>query len=326
VWTAAGVVAAGLLLLAGVMMMQDANHPTPPETSTEDTSSPFAPDSPFRTPVTDTATVATNSAAIIRRVAADGLHSNLVEFGIPIYEADATTPHHRVRCTVTDWGPCPFDKYDVPIPDDARPHIGSDGAMVVIDRSSGQVFEFWQASRKDDRWTASFGAVTDLAGSGWVNSDRSEGHATGSGASRLAGVVRLSEIENRDIPHALALQSKFACAKVFVAPAIKTDGKYREADCVPEGALIRLDPALDLNALALTPAVRTVARAMQAYGAYVIDTSSAPLGVSFELDPTATRDFIGGIYEQAGLRWDADDSLRGVPLDRLQVIDQSAGR
>lgn len=317
-------VAAVLLLLAAATVMQDMRTAGSPETSTAGPE-PSASDSPFRTPIPDNATTTKNSQAIIRRLTADGLHSNLVEFGIPIYEADATSQRHRVRCTVTDWGPCPFDGHDVPIPDEARPHTGSDGAMVVIDRSSGLVFEFWQASRKDGQWTTSFGAVTHLEGSGWVNSDRSEGHATGSGASRLAGVIRLSEIENRDIPHALALQSKFACTNVFVAPAIKTDGKYPEPDCIPEGALIRLDPTLDLNELALTPAVRTVARALQTYGAYVIDTSSAPLGVSFELDPMATRDFIGTVYEQAGLRWDADDALRGIPLDRLQVIDQSVG-
>ena len=45
-----------------------------------------------------------------------------------------------------------------------------------------------------------------------------------------------------------------------------------------------------------------VAQAMQVYGGYVMDRGGAPISVSFELDPTATTNSIGSVYQQAGLR------------------------
>ncbi|WP_232423291.1 hypothetical protein [Mycobacterium sp. 155] len=251
---------------------------------------------------------------MIEWVSRDGMAAGLVAYGVPIYRATVETPRYTVRCTITSWGRCPFDGYQVPIPDGAAPNTGSDGAMVIIDESTRKVFEFWRAERSGSQWTASWGAVNDLDGSGWG------GSSTGSGASRLAGVIRVAEIQEGVIPHALALQSDNVCARVFRAPAIKTDGQSTRSDCIPEGARLRLDPAVDLNALNLTSAERTVARALQVYGAYVVDAGGAPLSVSFELDPTASGGSIGSTYEHAGLRWDYD-RMRGIPWNRLQVLE-----
>ncbi|WP_018601500.1 carbohydrate-binding domain-containing protein [Mycobacterium sp. 155] len=275
---------------------------------------PFAADSPWRTSIPAAAPLDPNSAAMVSRGArTGGVNANLVAYGVPIYRASADSPRYTVRCTITSWGRCPFDGYQVPIPAGAGPNTGSDAAMVIIDESTRKVFEFWQAKRSGSQWTASWGAVNDLDGSGWG------GSSTGSGASRLAGVIRVAEIQQGAIPHALALQSDNVCARVFRAPAIKTDGQSTRSDCVPEGARLRLDPAVDLNALNLTSAERTVARALQVYGAYIIDAGAAPLSVSFELDPTASGGSIGSTYQQAGLRWDYDD-MRGIPWNRLQVL------
>lgn len=275
---------------------------------------PFAPGSPFRTPIPDGAAVDPNSAAMIASATrTGGVVANLVMFGIPIYFADASTPRHSVECTITSWGPCPFAGRQVPIPDGARPHRGSDGAMVVVDNSTGEIFEFWQARHDEGRWTTSFGAVNSIDGTGWG------GNSTATGASRLAGVIQIAEIAEGVIPHALALQTDNACAGTFRYPAVKTDGHSSRSDCIPEGARIRLDPAVDLSSLPLPPAVRTVARAMQVYGAYVVDSGGAPLSVSFELDPAASNGSVGPVYQEAGLRWDYDD-MPGVPWHRLQVL------
>jgi hypothetical protein len=135
----------------------------------------------------------------------------------------------------------------------------------------------------------------------------------------LGGVIRIAEIAQGDIHHALALQSTYVCANVFRSPASNTDGRYQGADCIPEGARIRLDPAVDVNALSATSAERAVAQALQTYGGYVVDYGGAPLSVSFELDTTAPNGTIGTVYEQAGLRWDYD-SLPLIPWNRLQVM------
>lgn len=273
----------------------------------------FAPGSPFRTTIPANAALDPNSDAMIARISRrEGVNAALIQFAIPIYQATADTPRHKVSCTMS-WGRCPFDGVDVPIPVGARPHQGSDGAMVVVDQGTRQAFEFWQAQDNGDQWATSWGAVTNIDGSGWG------GGATASGASRLAGVVRIEEIANGEIPHALAVATSDACAGTFRPPAISTDGRSSRSDCIPEGTRIRLDPSVDLGALTLAPAVRTVARAMQTYGAFVVDRSGAPLSTSFELDTAAPGGSIGTVYQQAGLRWDYDD-LPGVPWDRLQVL------
>ena len=275
---------------------------------------PFAADSPWRTAIPADAKVDVNSTAMVARASRDGaVYANLVEFGIPVYYSTPDTPRYTVTCTIVSWGRCPFDGYRVPIPDGARPHSGSDGAMVVIDEPDRRIFEFWQAEHTDGKWTASYGAVNDLYGSGWG------GSSTGSGASRLAGVVRIAEIAQGVIPHALAIQSDNVCAGVFRPPALKTDGLSVRPDCIPEGARIRLDPTLNLDSLGLAPAVHAVALALQTYGGYVMDRCSAPLSISFELDPTADDGSIGRGWERAGMRWDYDE-LPGVPWDRLEVL------
>ena len=279
-------------------------------------SEPFAGSSSWYAKIPPDAMVDPNSPAMIARVTRGkgDLVANMVEYGIPIYEADSSTPRHRVDCRVKDWGPCPFAGLDVPIPDGAFPHSGSDGAMVVVDNQERKVYEFWQVRQDGDTWSASFGAVNNLDGSGWG------GSGTGSGASRLAGVVRLAEIEQGHIPHALALQSDNVCATEFRPPAIRTDGVSERPDCIPEGARLRLDPSLDLTSLRLTPGELAVATAMQTYGGYVIDNGGAELSMSFELDTEASEHLpLGETYSAAEFRWDYD-GMTGVPWDRLEVL------
>ncbi|WP_246833313.1 hypothetical protein [Williamsia sp. 1138] len=275
---------------------------------------PFATNSPFNTTIAGNAQIDPASQAMIARATRDGrVYASTLEFGIPIYGADRRTPRYTVNCTITYWGPCPFAGKQVPIPNGARPHSGSDGAMVVVDQGDNKIYEFWQARNSGGKWTASFGAVNPLNGSGWG------GASTGSGASRLGGVVRIAEIERGSIQHALVVQSDNICARIFRSPAIKTDGNSTRADCLPEGARLRLDPTLNLNTLQLTPGERTVARALQQYGAYVIDIGGSPLSMSFELDTRAPAGSIGQVYERAGFRWDYD-GMSAIPWKRLQVI------
>ncbi|MET0452911.1 MAG: hypothetical protein ABW137_13865 [Mycobacterium sp.] len=275
---------------------------------------PFADSSPFRTPIPDDVAVDPGSDAMIRAVTGDGnLHAALVEFGIPIFSADAQTPTYTVPCRATDWGPCPFDGRQIPIPDGARPHTGSDGAMVVVDESTRTSYEFWQAINSDGGWSTEFAAINDIDGSGW------SGAATGSGASRLAGVIRIAEVQQGSISHALAMQTNNVCEGAPRPPALKSDGRSTSPDCLPEGARLQLDPSLDLDSLNLTAGERMVAVAMQRFGGYIVDVGGAPLSVSFEMDPASRSDFIGSAYQEAGFRWDYD-GMTDIPWQRLRVV------
>lgn len=284
-------------------------------TAVATTARPFAATSPFNVPIVRTPAVDRRSAAMVARVSRAGLgYANLVEFGIPVYEATASTPRRPVRCTRSDWGVCPLAASPRPIPSNARPSVGSDGAMVVIDRASGRIDEYWQARRSGDGWTASFGAVNSLSGSGWG------GGSTGAGASRLAGVVRVAEIRAGVIPHALVLQSDSVCATTFRPPALKTDGLSTRADCIPEGSRVQLNPAINVSAIpGITPGERAVARALQVYGGYLIDRGGAPLSVSFEVAPDAGPTTTGAVYARAGFAWDYH-GMPHVPWRQLRVL------
>ncbi|MDV7999966.1 hypothetical protein [Rhodococcus sp. IEGM 1408] len=309
------VVVLALVLVVGVRVVAGPGTELPAQAEYRATAAvPFRPDSPFRTPVPIGAEIDPASPAVTAHLVGEGrVYASLVEFGIPIYTADEQTPRDEVICLQAQWGPCPFAHRQTPIPDGARPHAGSDGAMVVVDEQAQLSYEFWQVKRVGGRWMTSFGAVNPLNGSGWG------GAATGSGASRLAGVVRTDEIRRGVIDHALALQSNNACAGSFRAPAIKTDGRSDRPDCVPEGSRIRLDPTLDLDVLDLPPAQLAIARAFQLYGGYVVDVGGAPLSISFELAPDAEGTYPGEVYRQSDLRWDYD-GLAGIPWDRLQLL------
>ncbi|OLO99700.1 hypothetical protein BVU76_24235 [Mycolicibacterium porcinum] len=275
---------------------------------------PFAEDSPFRTPIPTDAEVDPHSAAMISAVDWDeSANVSAIEFGIPIYHVDENTPRYSVPCIISEWGPCPFDGLEVPIPYDAWPQYGSDSAMVTVDQENRKIYEFWRASYENGSWTTQFAAVNSLDGSGWG------GASTGSGASRLAGVVRVAEIAQGWIPHALAMQSNNVCAKVFRPPALKTDGQSTKPGCLPEGARLQLDPSVDIDSLGLTPAERMVAEALQRYGAYIMDVSGSPLSISFERDDTAARGTVGPTYGAAGLKWDYD-GMTNIPWKKLRVL------
>lgn len=274
---------------------------------------PFASDSPWRRTIPQQPTVDPKSAAMIGYVQSTrGLFANIVEFGIPIYSAGPDTPTFDVTCAGPEWGICPFAGWPVPIPDGAKPNSGSDGALVTVDETSSTVFEFWQAAKTGNQWSAQWGAVNSLRGSGWG------GSATGSGASRLGGVIRAAEIRAGVIPHALALQTSNACT-TFRPPALKSDGKSTRADCLPEGAHLQLDPSVDLGALGLSKGELAVATAMQRYGGYIVDVGGAPLSVSFELEASAMPPALGKTYQAAGFRWDYDPMER-VPWEKLRVL------
>ena len=276
--------------------------------------SPFDAASPWRQPIPADASIDPQSAAMIAAVQPEpALYGNLIEYGIPVVPVDGDTPTHTVSCTRVDYGICPFAGWPVPIPEGAEPNTGSDGVLVSVDESAGTVFEFWRAAHDGEVWTTAFAAVNSLHGSGWG------GAATGSGASRLGGVIRVAEIADGEIPHALALQSNNACP-TFRTPALKSDGTSTRPDCIPEGARLQLDPAVDLDSLDLRPGELAVARAMQRYGGYLMDVSDAPLSVSFELDRDAAAGELGQTYSDAGFRWDYD-AMENVPWDRLRVME-----
>jgi hypothetical protein len=197
----------------------------------------------------------------------------------------------------------------VPIPAGARPAAGTDMHMAIYQPSTDTLWEFWQARSLADGWHASWaGAMRDVSASpgyytsgAWPGLTPTQGWNWGATAASLpimAGLITLDDLRRGRIDHALALAVPNPCGRLFSWPAQRTDGSSTSADCIPEGAHLRLDPHLDLSALDLPPMTRMLAEAAQRYGIVIRDRTNHET-TFFAEDPTpsgARLHGAGGLY------------------------------
>lgn len=238
-----------------------------------------------------------------------GLWINLDRYAIPIYAVDRHTPRRKVY---RRFGLNPVSCKDmlarsaaylgpdhplghgpgfaadaaaglVPIPDGAMADPESDHHLVLVDWDSGWVWDMWLAHRRDDGdWEANTGMKYRVDGSGVFDpasfavhngeSIHPYGPGRAAGVPVLAGTIMHQEILEGRIEHKLGFATQAAALQQHVyPPACWTDGGWRGG--IPEGAIIQLDPQLDLAPLHLPPAATAVARALQEYGAVCIDVA-----------------------------------------------------
>lgn len=279
-------------------------------------SHPFASASAFNTPLSSVRSSSVSASVApggLPAILASGPAANIYEFGLPIFtDVNASTPRYHVACT-QPWGSCELSRHEVPIPPDAAPNAGSDGQMVIVDPSSGLIYEFWQAHRSPTgAWKSSWGDISSLGGPG--NADVYGNPAsTGSGMSVLAGTITLSDLASGHIDHALSFSSSVTCP-TFVPPAVGSDGVTPPPNCLPEGSRLRLDPSLNLATIpAITPLELMVGRALQVYGAICKDTGGASMAFTFQAPlPSANP------YPALGVPFDYWN-LPHLPWDKLHI-------
>jgi hypothetical protein len=194
--------------------------------------------------------------------------------------------------------------------------------MVITDWSTGLLYEFYQYSWNGGIPVVGWGAVGPMTGAGRDNQEGRIGNSTGSGVSRLAGVVRTWELQQGRIDHALVFSTKYCEAPTanFRYPATKSDGKYTGTGSIQEGARIQLDPTINVDALpGITAAEKIVAKALQTYGAYNIDCGGANWAFIFEA-PSGEADPYAGF----GLTRDYF-SMSNIPWAKIRVLKQWDG-
>jgi hypothetical protein len=246
---------------------------------------------------------------------------NTDSYSIPIYTVAANQP--TVRVTISHG--CTADPglmsqlHAVPIPSDAQPAKGGDRALVISQPSTDTAWELWQAQRDvGGNWSACWGGRLERASRSNGVFPRPYG-LSATGLSYLASAIRVSELQARQINHALAVSIVSTTAGVQVPPANRNDGNSTRSDAIPEGTRFRLDPTVDVTRLGLPPAGVTIARALQTYGMVVMDTSGAVVLSAEDGQP----------YVAAG-RGDPYATLFGstppykilakIPWDRLQAL------
>jgi hypothetical protein len=126
-------------------------------------------------------------------------------------------------------------------------------------------------------------------------------------------VVRPEEFRRGEIDHALALTVPRTRADFIACPATHTDGKTRDRDALPEGARLQLDPTFDVESQRWPEWKKIVARALQRYGAYVVDT-----GGSIAIRGIA--DINSGEDSWASVRVPAAPSLSDLPWAQVRVL------
>ena len=256
----------------------------------------FAPDSFWNLPIPPDAEADPESERFTTLLAGDrngpGFGINCTRWTIPVWEVDSRTPRRIMHQRPNDfdagytWRKKPFSHGpgfgpEVPIPDGARPDPEGDSHMAMVDWTARRAWDMWAVRRRSDgEWESATGMTYSLDGPGTF--DRSmfrpapgdsihfHGPSRAAGVPAIAGLIMLDEMRAGRIAHKLAFACRSNGYQLFTWPAAWSDGMH---DGLPEGAVIQLDPALDLSRFDLGPGGLIVARALQEFGAVDVDSA-----------------------------------------------------
>jgi hypothetical protein len=255
-----------------------------------------------------------NSSAIVSKsvvaYASNANFSNTDAWGVGLAYATSTSKTYTVLCVTY----CTGDTILFPVPVGALPATGSDHHLAVI--NGAQELDMWQAAHNltTDTWSAGTRMVNDSQG--WGASCPSGQHCNGAvaaGFALLGGAIRPEEIAQGHIDHALAITTPYTRASYIACPATHTDGKYADTTALPEGALIQLDPAFNVDAQSWPAWEKVIAKALQTYGAYVVDTGGS-------LSIRGVTDMNAGSATWASAGTPKGPNLSNLPWSSVRVL------
>lgn len=277
-----------------------------------------------------------------------GMHINLHAWTVPVHDVDARTPRitMRRRFALLRDGLLPRDDeplegwsflvharpslHDghplghgpgfgplVPMPAGAAPDGEVDAHLALVDWEEGWAWDMWGVRRLDDGgWCSFTGMRYRIDGDGVFSPDavapadgesiHLHGPSRASGLPAIAGLIMRHEIDAGAIEHKLCFACSAPAQLQHCFPARWTDGSIPGG--IPEGAVLQLDPDLDLDAFRLKSAARVVARALQRYGAVLGDFAG---GVTL-YGEGAPADGWAGLL--------AEDDLAAIPFDRYRLL------
>ncbi len=247
---------------------------------------------PWNNPLPDNPTLMANSAGLVSGLFASsggGLISSLFgsrggmtglpdaaieggsreDFAHPVYLASKNDPLVTLGFTCGTGAGTTGAR--IHIPAKARPTASSDAHMGVI-QPDGEEWDFWSATGPGRDWQdgdtinckSSGGHSNIVSGSGSLL------HSATSGAALSAGNLRVNELNNGWIPHALFVVVKVG-TNGYVYPG---QSNATQGGSIPIGARLQLkytDAQIDAMA-GLQPWEKTLLHQMHDYGLYVLDT------------------------------------------------------
>ena len=183
----------------------------------------------------------------------------------------------------------------VPIPANAQPEPGLDSEMTIWQPSTDKLWEFFHMRKLADGWHAAWGgAIQNVSQSPGYYDDQlvvRRAYYWGATATSLPDAGGRDHARRHPAgpyrPCARASNLPYPRAGVWTWPAQRGDGTGTTPNAIPEGAQLRLDPNLNLDALHLPPVIYMMAEAAQKYGMIVRDQTHWCIGFYIE-DPTIT--------------------------------------
>ncbi len=227
-------------------------------------------------PIPSTATIDPNSSAMVQSLlgsanSSAGTPIAVKSYSVAAYYADANTPRTTVSFT-TNYNGGATKFLNVPIPANAVPANGTDAHMLIIDKSTNCEYDFWKAAKSSTgAWSA--GVANALLKTETGTFIKPAIPTRGSSFALGGGLILPSEMAAGVINHALvfSMDAQYVKGGGPVLPSYTSDGQSTAAGTIPEGARVRLNPALDLNSLGLNSWQKIIAKAMQTYGMYLGD-------------------------------------------------------
>lgn len=298
----------------------------------------FAPDSFWYQPIPKDAPLHTNSVNYVaefrRQIKAyyGTVSINTASYACPIYvvgpdvkpvavtEWDAQKKGFKDKRLEAEW-------QAVPIPDYVAQADGTDAELCIYQPSTDSLWEFWLTRKVEGQWQACWGG-------GMRNASKNPGiweYRHGTTATSLpfiGGQLAPEELRRGVIDHAMGI-ALVDCEHFNVVswPATRSDGynPKHEPNRIPEGLRFRLDPAVDVEALSLSPVGKIIARAAQTYGFVVWDKAGA---ITLRADnPKAfTQRGEKDPYPELFGGKPAWSILQGMPWDRLQFLPMHYGK
>lgn len=257
---------------------------------------------------------------------------NTSAYASPVFIADANAPTTKVTYSNCQHKIYPETALEaqwaaVPIPSYAVPSDGSDAEMTIYQPSTNTMWEFWVASKASGQWQACWGGRmqnTNTSDGTWPNPYG----ATATGLPFLGGQITAEELTRGEIRHAVGISLVDAeAATVFSWPANRSDGinPGLVPNRIPEGLRFRLDPGINVDALAMTSVGKTIAKAAQKYGFVVWDKAGA---LSIRAQNPKSYTALGQIDPYIALFGGKPSYavLNGFPWDRLQFMPMNYGK
>jgi hypothetical protein len=184
--------------------------------------------------------------------------------GIPYNLVSGSTV---TKYSVDFYYPDESDPGPYPLPDHPKQEYGSDGHILVLDTDTCTLYEIYDASFNNGKWSGGSGANWDLHANAlrpvdWTSADAA-------GLPILPGLVRYDEIASGEIKHALRFTASRTAG--YLWPARHQTSSPQEG--IPlMGARFRLKVDYDISSF--PSELQVILQAMKTYGIILSDNGS----------------------------------------------------